>query len=83
MCTDERDRIYALASMASDLVFDGDKLPAFKFRVHVDYALNVQQTFQSFTLAYLEAGMTIWEPLRLPRSLVERQFTHTSETWPS
>ncbi|KAI3320689.1 heterokaryon incompatibility protein-domain-containing protein [Xylariaceae sp. AK1471] len=58
-CSDGRDRIYALASLAQDVVFDEKDAGHDKIVIHIDYTKSEEQVFIDFALAVLKKRRSI------------------------
>tara|TARA_R110002003_G_scaffold123_1_gene11113 strand:- start:377 stop:2065 length:1689 start_codon:yes stop_codon:yes gene_type:complete len=85
-CTDPRDRLYALCSMASDIQASQPSALAMqgpisrrKICMEIDYALDVRQTYQRFAMACVSSRRT----MEILNSVLARQYSVTSDDWPS
>ena len=87
-CSDPRDRIYSMYSMATDIEYSGvarhEKIPDLEYKAppvefEVDYALDVRETYQSFALACFKAGKVT----QLLQAAMDRNYIAKSTGWPS
>jgi hypothetical protein len=83
-CTDPRDRIFALCSMATDIQLDRpssrDPWVGFKMPIYIDYSLDVRKTYQAFAIECWKAGKNetqMWE------AILSRQHSARPVDWPS
>lgn len=93
-CTDDRDKIYALAGLASDLPFADDLFQTSWVHLKVDYAKSIQETYKSFAMACFKAereSRKMWRELENERGntseirnlALARQSYPLPEGWPS
>lgn len=90
-CTDPRDRIYALCSMASNVKIirdlretDGSHLEYLstsdRIRIDIDYSLDVRETYEAFALAHL---MNTTDAHLIWMAVLRRQHSPQPINWPS
>jgi hypothetical protein len=90
-CTDPRDRIYALCSMANNVKFirysretDGAYLEYLsisdRIRIDIDYSLDVRETYEAFALAHL---MNTTDAHLIWMAVLRRQHSPQPINWPS
>jgi hypothetical protein len=93
-CTDPRDRIFALCSMANDVKptgnpggTDGTHLEDLsnnteddRIRIDIDYSLGIKETYEAFALAYLTQANTA---NLIWEALFKRQYSSLPMDWPS
>ncbi|RYN85268.1 hypothetical protein AA0120_g8884 [Alternaria tenuissima] len=93
-CTDPRDRIFALCSMANDVILNGNSgelngsyLKYFStsteddvIRIDIDYSLDVRETYEAFALACL---MGKENANLIWKALLMRQHSPPPIDWPS
>jgi hypothetical protein len=93
-CTDDRDKIYALAGLASDLLFADDLFQTSYIHLRVDYGNSVRETYERFAVACLKAERESRMMSRRPDDetgnssellnlALDRQFCPLPQGWPS
>jgi len=80
-CTDPRDRIFAVYSMASHIRPTNhveQKVLGIVY-MNIDYSLDVRQTYEAFALATIKSH----RPTSIMNALLARQHSLRPEDWPS
>lgn len=84
-CSDERDRIFALFSMASDIYTPlslrsgQEPSPMMGIPMKIDYTLNVQQTYRSLAKSAMENGQLT----NMIQRAAARKLSALEPEWPS
>ena len=83
-CTDPRDRIFAVYSMASDIgpmqfADEEDEEHFGNTYMDIDYSLDLRQTYEAFALATIKSG----RPTSIVNALFARQHSPRPDDWPS
>lgn len=80
-CTDARDRIFAVCSMASDVrtTHEADDIDSMYVHLNIDYAADILQTYQRFAVACIDSG----QASAILDAVLSRQYTSGTEDWPS
>jgi hypothetical protein len=78
-CTDPRDRVFALYSMASNLRPSTVASGAGYVLMDVDYSLDLRQTYEAFALACIKAGNIVV----IMEAVLSRQHSPTPHGWAS
>jgi hypothetical protein len=95
-CTDDRDRIYALVSMARDILPADDLFLTNYIHLKVDYSSDVRRIYETFALACMKAEKTARQMFSGPGPRISsdntddllnhtlaRQLSRTPDDWPS
>jgi hypothetical protein len=81
-CTDPRDRIFALYSMASDAQSRSKSPDRRYMSMDVDYSSDVRQVYQDFAVACIISVHSL-KPITILHAVLARNHVPTPDDWPS